>query len=153
MQNRIISRFWFCRRPWRLKINIRWTFVYFWKPNICTNKLDVEETDLSFTRFNWSRGHLCWCRFTHGWNTSSWSLGFGHRSLSFFSNTIKENQRYQARGDSSRNTTSNKYTQNQTKVPTKHNLELSNVDYVSSNKKSSLFGWDALLLCGQWSRD
>ena len=47
----------------------------------------------------------------------------------------------QARGDSSRNTTSNKHTQNQTKVPTKHNnLELSEVDYVSSNAKSSLFG-------------
>ena len=47
----------------------------------------------------------------------------------------------QPRGDSSRNTTSNKHTQNQTKVPTKHNnLELSNVDYVSSNAKSSLFG-------------
>ena len=47
----------------------------------------------------------------------------------------------QARGDSSRNTTSNKHTQNQTKVPTKHNnLELSDVDYVSSNAKSSVFG-------------
>ena len=47
----------------------------------------------------------------------------------------------QARGDSSRNTTSNKHTQNQTKVPTTHNnIELSDVDYVSSNAKSSLFG-------------
>ena len=40
-----------------------------------------------------------------------------------------------------RDTTSNKHTQNQTEDPTKHdNLELSNVDYVSSNAKSSLFG-------------
>ena len=47
----------------------------------------------------------------------------------------------QARGDSPRNTTSNKHTPDQTKVPTKHNnLELSEVDYVSSNPKSSLFG-------------
>ena len=47
----------------------------------------------------------------------------------------------QARGDSSRGTTSNKHTQNETKVPTKpNNLELSNVEYVSSNAKSSLFG-------------
>ena len=47
----------------------------------------------------------------------------------------------QARGDTSRNTTSNNHTQNQTNVPTKHNnLELSNVDYVSSNAKSSFFG-------------
>ena len=47
----------------------------------------------------------------------------------------------QARGNSLRDTTSNKHTQNQTKDPTKHNdLELSNLDYVSSNAKSSLFG-------------
>ena len=40
-----------------------------------------------------------------------------------------------------RDTTSNKHTQNHTEDPTKHdNLELSNVDYVSSNAKSSLFG-------------
>ena len=43
----------------------------------------------------------------------------------------------QVRGDSSRNTTSNKHTQNQTKIPIHHdNLELSNVDFVSSNVKS-----------------
>ena len=49
--------------------------------------------------------------------------------------------KYHARGDSSRNTTSNEHTPDQTKVPTKHNnLELSHVDYVASNPKSSLFG-------------
>ena len=38
-------------------------------------------------------------------------------------------------------TPSRKHTQNQTKVPAPHNnLESSNVDYVSSNAKSSLFG-------------
>ena len=47
----------------------------------------------------------------------------------------------QARGKSSLDTTSNKHTQNQIEDPTNHyNLELSNVDYVSSNAKSSLFG-------------
>ena len=46
----------------------------------------------------------------------------------------------QARGNSLRDTTSNKNTQNQTEVPIQHDtLELSNVDYVSSNAKSSLF--------------
>ena len=46
----------------------------------------------------------------------------------------------QVRGDSSRNTTSNKHTRKQTKIPTHHdNLELSNVDFVSSNAKSSQF--------------
>ena len=38
-------------------------------------------------------------------------------------------------------TTSNKHTQKQTKVPTQHdNLDLSSVDFVSSNAKSSQFG-------------
>ena len=47
----------------------------------------------------------------------------------------------QVRGDSSRNTTSNKHIKNQTKIPIQHdNLELSNDDYVSSNAKSSQFG-------------
>ena len=38
MQIRIVSRFWFCGRPWRLKINIRKTLMHFRKSNICTNK-------------------------------------------------------------------------------------------------------------------
>ena len=47
----------------------------------------------------------------------------------------------QVRKDSSRNTTSNKHTQNQTKTPIQHDsLEFSNVDYVSSNAKSSQSG-------------
>ena len=46
----------------------------------------------------------------------------------------------QARRES-RNNTSNKHTQNQTNVPIHHdNLELSNVDNVSSNAESSQFG-------------
>ena len=41
------------------------------------------------------------------------------------------NTKDQIRGNSSRNTTSNKHTQNQTKVPTQHdNFELSDVDHV-----------------------
>ena len=47
----------------------------------------------------------------------------------------------QVRGNSSRNTTSNKHTQNQIKVPTQHdNFYLSDVDYVPSNAKFSQFG-------------
>ena len=47
----------------------------------------------------------------------------------------------QVRGNPSRNTTSNKHIQNQTKVPTQHdNFVLSNVDHVPSNVKFSRFG-------------
>ena len=42
----------------------------------------------------------------------------------------------EVQGNLSRNTTSNKHTQNQTKVPTQHdNFDLSDVDYVPSNAK------------------
>ena len=59
-----------------------------------------------------------------------------HSSPNQFNNTKIKNEE-----NSSRNTTSNKHNQNQTKVPTQHdNLELSNVDNVSSNAKSSQFG-------------
>ena len=55
--------------------------------------------------------------------------------------TQSKKTKEQARGNSLRDTASNKHTQNQTEDPTKHNnLELSNVDYVPSNAKSSRFG-------------
>ena len=59
-----------------------------------------------------------------------------HSSPDQFNNT-----KDQVRGHSSRNTTSNKHTQNQTKVPTQHdNFDLSNGDHVSSNANISRFG-------------
>ena len=58
-----------------------------------------------------------------------------HSSPNHFNNT-----KDQVRGNSSRNTTSDNHTHNETKVPTQHdNFDLSNVDYVSSNAKYSRF--------------
>ena len=51
------------------------------------------------------------------------------------------NTKGQVQGNLSRNTTSNKHTQNKTKVPTQHdNFDLNNVDCVPSNAKFSRFG-------------
>ena len=59
-----------------------------------------------------------------------------HSSPNLFNN-IKD----QVRGNSSRNITSNKHTENQTKDPTQHDkFDLNDVDYVSSNAKFSRFG-------------
>ena len=56
----------------------------------------------------------------------------------FHSPTQSKKTKDHARGASSRDITPNKHTQNQTEDPTKHNnLELSNVEQVSSNAKSS----------------
>ena len=77
MQTWIVSRLWFCRRPWGIKINIRRCLVYFRKSHVCAIKLDVQETDFSFTQFYRSWNHFSRCRFTHRRYSRSHSLGFG----------------------------------------------------------------------------
>ena len=98
MRIRIVSRPWFCRRPWSLKVNIRWNSVHFRKANICANKLDVQETDYSFTQFNGSWSYFSWCRFTHGWNSRSRSLGISDWSVSFLTKSNQQNQRSEVAG-------------------------------------------------------
>ena len=76
MQTRIV-----CRRPWRLKTNIRRNSAHFRKSRVCANKLDVQETNFSFTQFNRRWNHFSRCRFTHGRYSRSHSLGFGDWSI------------------------------------------------------------------------
>ena len=67
-----------------------------------------------------------------------WDFGFEvfHSSPNQTSNTKVE-----VRGNSSRNTTSNKHTKNPTKVPTQlDNFDLNNVDHVLPNAKFSRIG-------------
>ena len=78
MQVRTVSRLWFCRRSWRLKIDFRENFVHIWKSHAC-----VQETNFCFTQFDGIWDYLSWSRSTHGWNPSSWSWGFGDWSISF----------------------------------------------------------------------
>ena len=93
MQIRIFSRFWFFRRSRRLKINIRRTLVHFRKSHVRANKLDVQETDFYFTQFYRSWNNFSRCGFTHGWNSRSWSLGLGKRSVPFFPTPTQQHQR------------------------------------------------------------
>ena len=51
--------------------------LYFRKSHVCANKLDVQETDCSFTQIYRSGNHISRCRFTHGRYSRSHSLGFG----------------------------------------------------------------------------
>ena len=89
------SRLWFCQRSTRLKINIRWTLAHFRKSNIWANKLDVQETDISLTQLNRSWTYFSGCRFTHGRNSSAWSLGLSDWNISFLT---KPNQQIQRSG-------------------------------------------------------
>ena len=64
----------------RLQVN----FVLFCKSHVCSHKLYVEETNFCFAHFNGIWDYLSWCKSTHGWNSPSWSLGFGYWSVAFF---------------------------------------------------------------------
>ena len=43
------------------------TFLHFWKSNICSKKLDVQETLCRFAQFNRIRNHLFGCRIDDRW--------------------------------------------------------------------------------------
>ena len=119
MQIGTVSGLWFCRRSRRLKINIRWTLVHIRKSHVRANNVDVQETDFSFTvlqklKLFLSMQVYAWMEFQ--------LLISGIRLQKCFNSSPNQlnNTKDQVRGNSSRNTTSNKHTQNQTKVPTQH---------------------------------
>ena len=70
-----VSRLRFCKRSWGLKIDFGWNIVRFWKSYICSNKLDVQETNFSFTQFNRIRNHFFGCRIEVGRDSRSWIMG------------------------------------------------------------------------------
>ena len=74
LQIRTVSRLWYCRRPGRLKINIRRHWMHFRKSNARAIKLDVQETDFCFTQFYRGRGDFSRCRFTYGWDSRALDL-------------------------------------------------------------------------------
>ena len=83
MQIGTVSRLRFCRRSWGFKIYIRWNIMRFGKSYICSNQLDVQETDFSLRQLHRSWNHFSWCRFAHERYSRSHSLGFGGWSIWF----------------------------------------------------------------------
>ena len=83
MQTGIVSRLWFCRRPWRLKISIKRNSVHFRKYTLvpinwmCKKQTSVShsstEAEIFFSR----------CKLTHGRYSRSHSLGFSDWNISF----------------------------------------------------------------------
>ena len=78
-----VSRLWLCGRSWRLEIDFRWNSVNIWKSRICSNKLDVQETNISFTQFIGSWFFFAWYRFPHGRQSRAWFLGFDRWCTAF----------------------------------------------------------------------
>ena len=76
----LFSRLRVCRRSWGFKINIRWSTVRFWKSHICSNQLDVQETNFSFAQFNRIRNHFFGWRIEIGWCPRTWFVGSDRRS-------------------------------------------------------------------------
>ena len=133
MQIRIVSRFWFFRRPRRLKINIRRSSVYFRKSHVCANKLDVQETDFSFTQFYRCGNNFSWCRFTNGRYARSYSLGFGDWNISFCTKKI-EQPKEELRGNPLQATKPNMHNP----IKFKHTNGIpTNIDHIPSNTMHS----------------
>ena len=69
------SRLRLCGRCWGFKVYFKWNIVRFWKSYICSNKLDVQETNFSFTQFNRIRNHRFGCRIEAGWYSRTCFMG------------------------------------------------------------------------------
>ena len=65
----------FCGRSWGFKIHFWRNIVRFGKSYICSNKLNVQETNFSFTQFNRIRNHLFGCRIEVWRYSRSWFPG------------------------------------------------------------------------------
>ena len=66
--------------------------VHFRKSHFCTDQLDVQEANFSFTQLHRSGDSFPSCRFTHGRYSRSYSLGFGDWNISFITQATKPNK-------------------------------------------------------------
>ena len=62
------------------KSTSRGTLCVFWKSYICSNQLDVEETNFRFAQFNRIRNHFLGRRIEDGRYTRTWFMGSDRRS-------------------------------------------------------------------------
>ena len=92
---------------------------------MCMKQASVSHSSTSGDNFPW-------CRFTHGWYSRSWSLGFGCKSVPFFPKTNSTTPKVWMYKETCRITPHQTSTpQNQTKVQTQHDhFNLKNVDCV-----------------------
>ena len=75
MQTGTVSWLRFCKRPWRLKIHFWRNIVRFWMSYVCSNELDVQETNCCFSQFNRIWNHLSGHGTEIGWFARSGTVG------------------------------------------------------------------------------
>ena len=59
------------------------SLVHFRESHVCANRLDVQETNFSFTQHYWSGNYFSGCSITYGWVICSRSLGHIDWSTTF----------------------------------------------------------------------
>ena len=97
--------------------------MLFWKSYVCSNKLDVQETNFSFTQFNRIRNHLFGCRIEVGrYSRFLWDL-----IVSVLGNTNQSNKKFVQHLTQFKNENQSQGVIN----------DLDNVDFIPSNVNSS----------------
>ena len=140
MQIRTVSKLWLCRRSWRLEIDFSWYVVRIRKSHVCSNKLDVQETDMSLTQFNRVWNCFSGCRFAHGRHSRAWSLGFDYWCDALKPKSETEGDKSK-RWDTSRSKAFKKQLNVQDNAPVSQgHLELSILDFFHLNANSSQKG-------------
>ena len=139
MHIRIVSRLWFCRRSRRLKINIRWTLVHFRKTHVRSHKLDVEETDFSFTVVQKLRSFLlmqvyAWTAFPLSLSGSWWLKYFILPQINSTTPKVKYRETCRVIPHQTNKSKTKPRFQPSTTI-----LDLNDVDCVPSNAKFSRF--------------
>ena len=80
MQIGTVSGLWLCGRSWRFKIHFWRNIVHFGKSYVCSNRLDVQETNISFSQFNRIWNYLSGHGTEIGWFACSGIRGNGNFS-------------------------------------------------------------------------
>ena len=125
MQIGTVSGLWLCGRSWRFKIPFWRNIVRFWKSYVCSNKLDVQETNCCFSQFNRIWNHLSGHRSEIGWFARSGIMGSNCFCLWKYFSYFRSNRAGRLVD-----------TERRQKSRGKINV-LKNIDYVHSNVKSS----------------
>ena len=63
----------------------------FWKSNICTDQLDLQEANVSVAQLHWIRNHIVGCWFADEWFTGARLVGVGYWSAGYESPNTKTN--------------------------------------------------------------
>ena len=156
MQTGTVSRLRFCGRPRRFKIHFWRNIVRFWKSYICSNQLDVSETNFCFAQVQQNQKSFSW---TQDWGWMVYPhLIYGIWSSQFFTETrIRAIKNGEDLCMNQREVRAVPHTLQKRKKSHGMIDDLDNVDFISSNVDSSrqegfvVCVWRQPSLSSRWS--